>query len=75
MKARLWSLVFDCSAYEQGVEMLVQLLDEIALYLQSVVYKNKSISQKLIWENDMLTWQVADEATQEVLLRKQCLLL
>lgn len=75
MKARLRSLVFDCSVYEQGMQMLVQLIDEIALYLETVVYKKRTITQQLIWEHDMLTWQVDDAVTQQNLLKKQCLFL
>gem|GEM_PF-4235171 len=75
MKARLWSLVFDCSAYEQGVDMLIQLIDEIALYLDTVVYKHKKITQQVVCEEGMMTWYVTEKKTKQVLLRKQCVLL
>lgn len=75
MKARLWSLVFDCSVYEQWIDMLVQLIDEIALYLETVVYKKKQIKQQLIREDGMITWHVEDKKTKQNLLKKQCIFL
>ncbi len=74
MKARLWSLVFDCSAYEQGITLLLQLIDEIGLYLETVVYKEKNITQQLVCEQEMLTWLVVEKKTKQVLLRKQCVI-
>jgi Obg family GTPase CgtA len=75
MKARLWSLVFDCSVYEQGIDMLVQLIDEIALYLETIVYAGKTITQELVREDEMMTWKVRDKDTKANLLTKQCIFL
>jgi len=55
--------------------MLVQLIDEIALYLETVVYKKKQIKQQLIREDGMITWHVEEKKTKQNLLKKQCIFL
>lgn len=75
MKARVWSLAFDCSAYEEGMRMLIQLLDEISLYLETVVYAHKQISQQLIRQDGKVVWQVQDTITKQILLEKMCVML
>lgn len=74
MKARLWSLVCDLSAYEQGVDMLIQLVDEIALYLETVVFAQRPIRQTVISVNWGMIWQVVATETNEMLLQKQCMI-
>jgi hypothetical protein len=74
MKARVRCLTTDISVYEYGITMMIQLIDEIALYLESVVYQGISISQVLcaIPDGTMIR-TVKNQENNEILLEKQCL--
>ena len=63
MKARLRSLVVDFSTYEAGMRILIQLFDEIAVYLETIVFPETKITQMIGGDHDVLYWQVTDATT------------
>ncbi len=64
MKARVRCLVADVSVYENGISMVMQLIDEISIYLKTIVHKDREITQSLTnTKEGNIIWSVIDTAT------------
>lgn len=64
MKARVRCLVADISVYEDGISMVMQLIDEISIYLKMIVYKDREITQSLTnTKEGNIVWSVIDATT------------
>lgn len=72
MKARLWSFVFDLSAYEKWVTDMRGILEEVYAYVETVVFKDQQITQLLDITASWVFWHVRDATTNALLMHKQC---